>query len=208
MGLLEMIYPGVAFPQQHLTELIEQRRCRGSDGTLTYGHAQYGVVTALLNFEAGRIRTQQFQQRNAVDARHLLRIGRQFACSAPPDHNRRHHESGSGGEVVEPAEDGVGAQREPHFLLELPQGTFLGRLARVEATPRQRPLPRMAAHVFGTSGENQRRLATPGIMHGQTFEIGTKALLHHREGHRSMQTFVDQVLTRIEAPETLTEQRA
>ncbi len=207
VGLLEVIHPGVALPQQHLAELIQQRRRGGGDGTLADGHAQHGLVAAFLRLEAGRVRTQKFQQRNSVDARHLPRIGHELPCRAAPDHHRRHHESGAGGEIIEPTEDGIRPEGEPHLLFEFPQGTLFRRLAGVEAAPGQCPLARMTTQVLGTSGQDQRRLAAPRVMDGKTVEIRTKALLHHGERHCGVQAFIDKVLARIEAPEALAKQR-
>lgn len=201
-----MIHPSVPFPQQHLAELVEQGRRRGRDGALADRHAQHRLITAFLGFEPRRIRSHQFQQRNPMNARHLTRIGGQFPRRPTPDHHRRHDETGPGSEIIEGAENGIGAQREPHLLLEFTQRTLLGRLARVEATAGQCPLPGMAAQVRGATGEDEGRLRAPAVVHWQAFEIGTEALLHHGESHRSVQAFIDQVPAGIETPQTLVEQ--
>lgn len=207
MGLFEVIHPGVPLPQQHFTKLIQQR-CRGRrDGPLADGHAQHGLVTALLELETGCIRAQQFQKRNPVDARHFPWIRRQVPGGTPPDHHWRHHESGTGGKIIQPAQDGVRAERKPDLLFELPQRALFRGLTGIETSPGQCPLASMTAQVFGATGENQGRLRPPDLMHGKTFEISTEALLHHGQGHGGMQTFVDQVLTRFEALETPAKQR-
>ncbi|TVS15889.1 MAG: methyltransferase [Gammaproteobacteria bacterium] len=186
MGLLEVVHPGIAVTEQHFAELIQQRSRRGRNGTVAHRHAQDRLLTPFLCLEPRRVLAQQFRQRNPVDAGHLTRIRHQLARRTTPDHHRCHHEAGPGGEVIQPPEDRIRRQRQPHFLLEFAQRADLRRLPGIETTAGERPLPRVATQMAGPAGEYQRRLGAPSLMGGKPIEVGAQALFHHGQGNGSV----------------------
>jgi len=105
--------------------------------------------------------------------------------AAPARRRRRDDEARPGGEVVEPAEDGVVIDDEAHFLGKLAQRRCFGRLTRVDAAARQRPLAGVIAQRCRAARQQQRGAVARRLRRRQAVEIGARAFVDHRHRHRS-----------------------
>ena len=101
--------------------------------------------------------------RHAVDFRHLGGIGEQLDARRQPGDQRRDQVAGARRVVVEPAEKGLGRQREADFLERLAARGVERRLAPVDAPAGQGELPGVRAEVLGAPRQQQRRLAAPVV---------------------------------------------
>lgn len=206
MGLLEVVDAGVATAEEDFAKLVEQRRRGRRDAAVPHRHAQDRLGAARLHFESRRILAQQFCKRYAVNAGHLRRVRNEFPGTTAPDHHRRHHETGAGGEVVEASEYRGGRQFEADLLGELAQGAHLRRLAGVESTTRQGPLPGVPAQVARPPGKDERGFRAPLAVLGESIEIRTETLLDDGQGHGGVVMIVDLVAAHGERLEPALEQ--
>lgn len=206
VGLLEVVDASFATAEQDFAKLVEQRRRGRGDVALTYRHAQHRLGAARLPLEARRIFTQQFGKRYPVDAGHFRRVRNEFSGAPAPDHDRGHHETRAGGEIIKAPEHRLLRQLEADLLREFPQGTHLRRFTGVQTATGQCPLSRVPAQVARPPGENQGRLVPPLAVLRETVEVRAKALLDNGEGHRRVMVVIDIVAAHAERSEPTLQQ--
>ena len=173
---------GVPPEQRDLAELVDHRRRRRGDRRFTDGHAQHRRAILVRRLELRRVLAEELVEGNPVDRFHLARIGcERSGGSAPADH-RGDVETGAGDEVVEATDDGIRAELEADLLVELTQGGFLRRLARIDAPTRQRPLAGVAPKREGASREDQGGPGLPCIEARQAGQVGAVPLVDDGQG--------------------------
>src|SRR5437588_12969170 len=98
-------------------------------------------------------------ERDSVDRQHLVRSWDYgWVCGAPENH-RSDDESGASGVVVKPAKDILAAEAEPEFLAYLAYSGLYRRLAGIEPSPRERPLPGVSAQLRRSPAQQERTTA-------------------------------------------------
>ncbi len=95
-------------------------------------------------------------QTNAVRVSHLGRVGNDLSPVAGPDDDGCHHESRSGGVVVEQPEDRRSIEMQAEFFVCLAQGGFDRRFVAIDLAAGQSPLTRVAIHACGSSTQQER----------------------------------------------------
>ena len=148
----------VSAGERNLAELVEDGGGRCVDEGVEDRDREDRAVAFRNLPKHGDLGFFEFGERHHVDPFDLLRVGSQGLAGLGPDHHGRHAESGSGGKIVELAEDVGGIEAKSDFFMGLAEGGVDDGFAGVEAPARKGKLARMMAKG-GAAGDEERGLA-------------------------------------------------
>src|SRR5947209_5849617 len=139
--LPDVVHPLVGLTaKRDLSELVENRSGRCMDEVVAQRKLKDRLI-ALGNGEKARVGIQQRVEPDSVDRQHLVRSWDDGWVCRTPENHWSDHESGASGVVVKPAKHILAAKTEPEFLAHLAYRGLYRRLAGIEPSPRERPLP-------------------------------------------------------------------
>src|SRR5262245_3038300 len=157
--LLEVIDARRTAVHDDLAHLIDDGRRRRVDQGPEDGQLDHRPVALRDRDEPRHLRGVEVVERHTVNARHLIRIRAQHHVAVRPDDDRRDHVARACRIVVEESEHCAVVEREADLLAQLPQRGAHRRLAGIDATTGQRPLPRVRPERRRAPGQQEARAA-------------------------------------------------